>query len=358
MIPIEQLAEVWRNRRDERWSASYDQIQAIFERSARKHALIRSIPDAQRKDEIEDLVAAFWIHLLDHPDALEARRVRGAGAYRTEIWRFLNGIPHQGEARRVNDRLRRHLREAKVVPALREDQHIFERLAKRGLWGLHHWQPQGQSQAAPHLPDPEICAILPALPSRLAPQRAGQLPPLVDKEPLPAFLEQTLLLSARPRWDWDLTDITWQRLEPPPDGVLHLLRKEPELDGQGAELAPGEPGSTGTYGLLAPDRTPEQFAARRQWARRVDVVAGRFVDGLPVRTREVAALGELSVDRKADLIGVSRSTISNENKAFQKAFLKLAQEEELDEEDARLLLSVVLDILEAEGFLDSREVRA
>ncbi len=347
-LEVASLADVWRNPDDPRWKAAHDGVRRVFFREARRHPRLKRVPRSQLDDELEDLLAGFWCHLTDNRAALEARRVRGSGAMRIEIWRFLDrnrdypgdsvdgGSGSDGDPGEPRRKLMSHLRNNKVVPTLRGDPRFWRR-GGRGPWLLACWAEQPPDDLRTPLPD-EVAAALPFLSSRLEPQKPGQLPPLVHDESMPPFLEQALSLSRRPRRDWDLAKLAWARLRPSPD-TLFLLAPVPDDDDE--DQAFGGQHGEAAHGL-----------DRERWARRVDLVASALADRLTPRQQRVV-LGHcrrVPHETIATDLEISRGTLHNEIKRFREDFAGVAENEHLDEADARLLLEVLLNILEAEAF--------
>src|SRR5262245_18604481 len=96
MIDSRDLADVWRDPRDPRWREAFEQIVHAFDEVARRHPKIRRLPSSQQSESLKELLHEFWIHLTLNPSRLEAKRVRGIGALKTETWRFLDDLPSYG----------------------------------------------------------------------------------------------------------------------------------------------------------------------------------------------------------------------------------------------------------------------
>lgn len=338
-IPTASLVDVWREHSDPRWKEAHDRVRRIFQSVARKHPRVQSLPNEdEKRQEVEGLLATFWCYLTANRQKLEASRIRNAGAVRVEIWRFIDQLGSDGSAPDTRRRLMRHLRNEKVIPALREDRR-FRQLTARGPWLLASWE-QSWVNGSDGASDETVCASLPELPARLTPQRPDQLPPIVDGERLPDFLVEALHLSGRPRRDWDLAKWVWRRLRPEPE-TMFLLTPE--------EIEPGtSPGDAGPSAAAS----PEELVGRERWARRVDIVASALIDSLPDQRRKVVLLHLCRRQHQhiASELGISRGTIHNELGRFKDAVRALVDEEHLDKNDTLVLLQAVLNILEAERF--------
>ena len=349
-IPAASLVDVWRNPDDPRWKEAHDRLGRIFTSVARKHPRVKSLPtEDEKRQEVAGLFSTFWCYLTAHRQKLEASRIRGAGAIRVEAWRFLDQLESDGSRSEMLRRLKRHLRNEKVVPSLKEDPR-FCQVIPRGPWLLATWE---QEWTGGHVcpPDDSVCGALPELPARLTPQRPDQLPPIVDRDKLPDFLVEALLLSNRPRRDWDLTALAWRRLRPEPESMFLLAAEE---------VPPGsEPDDSRSRVAALPDQdasSPEAIVGRERWARQVDLVATALVDSLPDQRRRVVQL-HLCRRQHQDIareLGVSRGTIHNELGRFKDAVRAVVDAQHLDEEATLVLLGAVLNILEAERFYPHR----
>lgn len=350
-IPETSLADVWRAPHDPRWREAHAAVAQAFKRVATKHPRLRALKGADRQDVIEDLLAGFWCHLAENRARLEASRVRTAGALRVECWRFLDRSDMGLEMGTPRAELMRHLQRMKVQPALRGDDRFAA--PSRHLWALAAWSkesgaaPRGDTRAPD---DNAVCEGLPPLPARLDAQRPGQLPPLVDVEVLPAFLEQALARSMRPRTDWALTRLAWVLLDPAPDAVLLGVAATRDAQDDADDEARYSP-------VPAPDESDTRVA-RERWERRVDVVASALVQDLKPRQQTVV-LGHLHHTPQqeiCDRLGISRGTVHNEMNDFREKLGAVIEAEGIDQDDARALLAALLNILEAEAFMAPREV--
>ena len=175
------------------------------------------------------------------------------------------------------------------------------------------------------------------------------MPPLVSKEALPPFLGEALKLSRRPRTPWALTDFTWGKLEPSPDGQMAL-----KVDSERAL------GSHGMDGAAADRADPEREAVLMQWAVRVDMVASQFVDGLKPDVARAAALyhcHELDVRQVGETMGIGKSTAANKIQKFEQQLGARLSEEEVkgDREVTLHLVNTIRDILRVEDFNCGKE---
>lgn len=349
-LPAAVLADVWRSPADPRWREAHAAVKKVFDAVAAKHPRLSAVKGADRDSVIEDLLAGFWCHLAASPATLEASRVRSAGALRVECWRYLDRSDAGIELGTPRARLLRHLQRMKVQPSLRGDDRFTP--YSRNLWSLAAWTkgsavwPRGGDRVPS---DDAVREGLPPLPARLDAQKPGQIPPLVDVEQLPAFLEAALARSMRPRTDWALTRLAWDKLAPSPDGVLLGVAEKSRDDHDDDE--------SGVAYLPAPDEAADARVAKERWARRVDVVASSLVDVLSPRQQTVALGFLLSTPQQelCDRLKISRGTLHNETIFFRDRLAAAIASHDLDEDGARILLSAVLNILEAEAFMATGE---
>lgn len=349
-IPEAALADVWRAPHDPRWREAHAAVKDVFERVARKHPRLRAAKGSDHGDVIEDLLAGFWCHLAASPATLEASRVRSKGALHVECWRFIDRSDAGADLGTPRAKLLRHLQRMKVLPALRSEDRFTQ--YSRSLWSLTAWTKDSAARPRGVVRAPDDTAVregLPPLPARLDAQKPGQLPPLVDGEKLPAFLETALARSMRPRTDWALTRLAWDQLDPSPDGVLLGVAEKSHNDSDDEEPR--------FVSLPAPDEAADGRVAKERWARQVDVVASSIVDALSPR-RQAVALGVLHNTPQQELcdrLKMSRGTVHNDTIFFREKLAAEITSRDLDQDGARVLLTAVLNILEAEAFTTSGE---
>ena len=339
MIAPAELADIWRDPSDPRWAGAFEQIRSVFTDVLWRHPRhrhLRKLDPEESRDRRQELLHEFWIHLAEHPAALEVHRTRGLGGLRTEAWRFLAELPVFDPSDR-RGRLRYHLWQ-KTDRCLTSA--AWAEPVGRRLW-LHAEAGPPDTAAVP--PPDDWCDALEPLPSRLTPQREGQLPPLVRKETLLSFLETALRRTRAPCSTGRLADCVWDHLEPHPDGQF-LLAEARATDSRLHE----EPDA-----LLSGGPEADELLEELHWAARIDEIAGRVVDGLAPSVAAAAALhfGRATVREIAERLDVSRGKAGNDVQKFKACFAALVSDEELGKTEAAQLLEVVVDTLQVEHFL-------
>ncbi len=337
------LADVWRDTQDPRWKDVHEQMQGLFELEARKDKRIGRIKDrTERENHITALFSEFWCHLMSNRQVLEGNRIRGIGAIRNEMRRFLWKTRLGDKQGSIEDRKQKflhHLQSEKVIPVLKKEPDYHTISGKNyGPWMLECWKKEKPKNV--FRSDDDLCRILPSVPADLVYRRSDQdVPPLVALDDLHKFLLTTLETAGRAIRSWDLTVLAWKKLEPSPITVFPLQAEEMTY----------EDGSTKDYA----DNQVEHEECLDDWRCQVDIVATQLLDQLSERTQQILMYSLFNTDQTkiAKKLGISRGTVHNELKKFKSLLKVLTIEKDLDEKKCLILLEIIKDRLRTEFFM-------
>lgn len=330
------IVDIWREPENPRWKKANEELFHIFMWEAKKNYRIKRLPTEDQEEQVLALFHWFWIHCCENRTVLTARAIHGLGAVRIEIRRFLAICPLEtaGSVRERFDKLLRHLRMFKLLPLLKTDHHFS--CVDGKFWGLTSWNSLLPTQYFTG-DDDALLALLPALPSKLQPQREGQLPPLVKLEDLRDFLLHIFPIIGRRRTLWDIANLTVKQLEPSPLSVFPHHDVSHNNDYQ-------------EYGVI--EDQIEQAFDTEIWEQNVDIIAGQIVDAMPIKEQQVFALILQNTTQKeiCSRLQISRSTVHKLHKSYQQRLAKFAEENQKTQDEILLLVEAMRDIVEQEAF--------
>jgi len=323
VIEARRLADVLRDRSNPEVKAAYEQMQREVGKVLFKRG-IEGTSESEKRDLVLEVTNAFWIHLCENPETLKADAIRGGGAIRTEIGRF---VSREGYGASDEDRRKLHLHlYRKVAKSLRESEE-FEQVSK------NQWRRVGIEADEGAVQDERVLELLEPLPAVLEPQREGQLPPLVRSSVLRAFLVRALELLRRPSTTAHLKSLAWRKLEPNPERVFATAPQS--LDGD-----------------KFPEDTNESPITTWEFETHVDVWADAFVDSLaPHIGRCLQLLLERRTTKEiASVMGIGKNRVTVLREEFLRHFSIFCDDRGLVEERRRQFRSLVRDRLQVAHF--------
>ncbi len=351
-VPEQSLVDMLRSQDRAQEKMAFEKVVVIIRRRCRGYPGFRRLTGAALDAQVENAAQAFLLDLLERPAKLAAASVNGWAVVVVEVRRFLVRWAGRGVSIEISyDKLRLHFYR-KVRSTLRTAPTFRAVPIKRWALSDPDWPPAG----ARPLDTDSVRDRLPDLPSDLTAHRPDQLPPLVDRTFLAIHMETALTLFCRPESTSTLSDLSWTKLVPHPEGQIGGRPTTPRAPGTRQE----DDGRQPEWWDLLPDSrkhggSPEEEAAACEWEVMADREAETLIEKLPRRTIQAARIrfadpgNPLPLTEVASRLGVSKGTAENEvGESRGLFFLRLRERVsilDLDEEMARRFLEVVFERL-------------
>ena len=209
------FAEILRNEGHPRWQEAYDKLVrmlASYLRTGRPWARVgRPVGSSEADDLARDLAHDFWLWLKQDRRRLNVEAIRGWGAIRRELYRFLTK-PSQVSIETAEAGLREHFAE-KLRRVLRSGRYRDLRHGARGgLWGPVELLAERSADPTELM---HARSNQPPLNADWKPQNPKQDPPIARPKAMGEHLDSLFKLIGVHCWFSDLHELSWSALTPP-----------------------------------------------------------------------------------------------------------------------------------------------
>jgi hypothetical protein len=294
------------------------------------------------EDALQQLVQEFVVYLTTTREGKNSAAVltnwKGA---RLQAIRWARRVHRRERSIEDKSSIFRELLYKKVGALLRGAP--FERVAFR-------YRIAGQPEV-PGLDDDALRRELPPIQALLDSPREDQSPQVAPREEVHAQLRRILELGGnRLRLLIELHDLVWSSLVPTPGTLKRRVEQEP------LQYQPKEPGRAFLIDQC-PSQAPsplDQIAISRGQLR-LDQEAHAFLSSVEERVRRSVRLYRglpegpaRTLEEVGRILGVSKSTVENDNKTFRERFTRWVEVRRLDDDEVQPLMKRVLALLSAE----------
>jgi len=345
------------------------EVQAGYLRIAREfrrlhHPIFVQACEDQSGDALSQLVQEFVVYLTTSEEGKKsAAQLNTWRGVRLEALRRARRGQRRAQSIEDKNGIFRELLYTKVRAILREP--IFERVGRcYRLAAL----PDGVTGWPAAQDDDAIQDQLPPIKAMLDNPREDQSPQVASRGDILTQLERILTLGGNePRLLVGLVDLVWGSLVPIP-GSFQLRPEElphpSRTTGQSSAGSGGGPPEPGRIFVLdqcpSPTPSPSQQVDDASWQARADQEARAFLSSLEERLlksvrlyRGLSGGQQRTLEQVGQLLGVSKSTVENDQNAFREKFERWVQRQHLDPQQREDLKKRILEALREE---DPRQI--
>lgn len=293
-------------------------------------------------DALQQLVQEFVVHLTTTTEGkTSAALLTSWPGARLQALRWARRLHRRSQSIEDKSGIFRALLYDKVKEILRSAR--FERVGKSGYRLVG--QPEGSG-----IEDDLLQEKLPAIRARLHSSREDQSPEVASFREVEAQLERILTLGGnQPRLLVELMDLVWGTLVPTPDAFLPMSPPRPnELSSECGAQASTSP----ELRLPSRDPRPPEQLEEAEWQAHLQQEARAFLDTLPERALRIVRLRrglrggpQLTLEEVAALLGISKSTVANEEADFREKYSSWTQSRGIQGEQSVQLQEQLVELL-------------
>lgn len=293
-------------------------------------------------DALQQLVQEFVVHLTTTPEGeTSAALLTSWLGARRQALRWARRLHRRSQSIEDKSGIFRVLLNDKVKDILRSPR--FERVGRSGYRLAD--QPEGKG-----VEDDVLRERLPAIRARLHSPVEGKSPEVASRTEVEAQLERILELGGnRPRMLIELFDLVWGTLVPAPDVFL----PQPPLRSSmtSSDCGP-QPAVSPEERLPSLDPRPPELLEEAEWQAHLQQEARDFLDTLPERVLRIVRLRwglrggpPLTLVEVAARLGISKSTVANDEDDFHERYRSWEQSREIQGEQRSQLQEQIVELL-------------